>query len=90
MSPLDDGFRRRTAKVFEDWHDAIAVALRQGQKLGLVRSDVDAGETATFPIGAYEGIIIFSKEFSRCTGAASRAKKRDPSFGVVSRETRRD
>ena len=30
MSPLDEGFRRRTAKIFKDWHDAIAVALRHG------------------------------------------------------------
>lgn len=62
MSPVDEGFRRRTAKLFKDWHDAIAVALRQGQKLGLVRSDVDAGETATFLIAAYEGVISLAKE----------------------------
>ena len=61
MSPLNEGFRRRTAKLFKDWHDAIAVALRQGQKLGLVRSDVDAGETATFLIAAYEGFISLAK-----------------------------
>ena len=30
MSPLDAGFRKRTAKVFKDWHDAITVALQQG------------------------------------------------------------
>ena len=61
MSPLDEGFRRRTAKLFKDWHDAIAGALRQGQKLGLVRSDVDAGEAATFLIAAYEGVISLAK-----------------------------
>ena len=61
MSPLDEGFRRRTAKIFKDWHDAIAVALRHGQKRGLVRSDVDAGETATFLIAAYEGLISLVK-----------------------------
>ena len=61
MAPLDEGFRRRTAKIFKDWHDAIAVALRQGQKLGLVRSDVDADETATFLIAAYEGVISLTK-----------------------------
>lgn len=42
MSPLDEGFRRRTGNLFKDWHDTIALALRRGQKLGLVRSDVDA------------------------------------------------
>ncbi|MGB6027340.1 MAG: TetR family transcriptional regulator [Candidatus Sulfotelmatobacter sp.] len=33
-SGLNEGFRRRTAKVFKDWHDAIAKALREGQKRG--------------------------------------------------------
>jgi len=61
MSPLDEGFRKRTAKLFRDWHDAIAGALRQGQKLGLVRSDVDAGETAMFLIAAYEGFLSLAK-----------------------------
>jgi len=61
MSPLDEGFRRRTAKIFKDWHDAIAVALRQGQKLGQVRRDVDADETATFLIAAYEGLTSLAK-----------------------------
>ena len=61
MSPLDEGFRRRTAKIFEDWSDAIAAALKQGQKLGLVRRDVDTGETATFLIAAYEGFTSLAK-----------------------------
>ena len=61
MSPLDAGFRRRTAKVFRDWHDAIAVALREGQKRGVVRSDINADETATFLIAAYEGYVSLAK-----------------------------
>jgi TetR/AcrR family transcriptional regulator, transcriptional repressor for nem operon len=44
MSGLDEGFRRRTAKLFKDWHDAIAKALREGQKRGVVRNDIDANE----------------------------------------------
>ncbi len=61
MSPLDAGFRKRTAKVFGDWHDAIAVALRGGQKRGVVRRDVDANETATFLIAVYEGYVSLTK-----------------------------
>jgi TetR/AcrR family transcriptional regulator, transcriptional repressor for nem operon len=61
MSSLDAGFRKRTAKVFRDWRDAIAVALREGQKRGVVRSDVNANETATFLIAAYEGYISLTK-----------------------------
>jgi AcrR family transcriptional regulator len=46
MSPLDEGFRRRTGGLFKNWHDAIALALRRGQKLG---------------IAAYEGFISLVK-----------------------------
>ena len=33
MSGIDAGFRRRTAKVFKDWHDAIAKGLRRSRAL---------------------------------------------------------
>jgi TetR/AcrR family transcriptional repressor of nem operon len=61
MSGIDEGFRRRTAKLFGDWHDAIAEALREGQKRGVVRSDINANETATFLIAAYEGYVVLTK-----------------------------
>lgn len=61
MSGLDEGFRRRTAKVFKDWHEAIAKALREGQKRGVVRNDINANETATFQIAAYEGYVALGK-----------------------------
>src|SRR5580658_3966084 len=61
MSGLDEGFRRRTAKVYKHWHDAMAEALREGQKRGVVRSDINANETATFVIAAWEGYIVLGK-----------------------------
>jgi AcrR family transcriptional regulator len=61
MSPLDEGFRKRLAKVFKLWHDAIADALLDGQKRGLVRRDLEAAETATFLIAVYEGYISLAK-----------------------------
>jgi TetR/AcrR family transcriptional regulator, transcriptional repressor for nem operon len=61
MSGLDEGFRRRTAKVYKDWHDAMADALREGQKRGVVRSDINANETATFLIAAWEGYVVLGK-----------------------------
>jgi TetR/AcrR family transcriptional repressor of nem operon len=61
MSGLDEGFRRRTAKVYKDWHHAMAEALRQGQKSRVVRSDIDANETATFLIAAWEGYVVLGK-----------------------------
>jgi TetR/AcrR family transcriptional repressor of nem operon len=61
MSGLDEGFRRRTAKLFKNWHDAIAEALREGQKRRVVRNDIDANETATFLIATYEGYVVLTK-----------------------------
>ena len=61
MSPLDEGFRKRLAKIFSEWHDGIAAALRKGQKRGVVRSDVDPDETATFLIAANEGCWSLAK-----------------------------
>jgi TetR/AcrR family transcriptional repressor of nem operon len=61
MSGLDEGFRRRTAKLYKDWHDSMAEALRKGQKRRVVRSDINANETATFLIAAWEGYVVLGK-----------------------------
>jgi TetR/AcrR family transcriptional repressor of nem operon len=61
MSGIDEGFRKRTAKLFKDWHDAMAGALRAGQRRGVVRNDVNANETATFLIATYEGYVVLTK-----------------------------
>ncbi len=61
MSGLDEGFRRKTARIFKDWHDAMAEALREGQKRGVVRSDLNADETATFLLAAWEGYAALGK-----------------------------
>ena len=61
MSPLDEGFRRRTAKVFNDWQRAVAAALRGGKLRGMVRKEVNPDEAATFLIAAYEGYISLAK-----------------------------
>jgi TetR/AcrR family transcriptional regulator, transcriptional repressor for nem operon len=61
MSGLDEGFRRRTASVYKDWHDGMAEALREGQKRRVVRSDINANETATFLLAAWEGYAVLAK-----------------------------
>lgn len=61
MSPIDEGFRKRTARVFRNWHGAIAAALREGQKRKLVRNAVDPDEAATFLIAVYEGYLSLAK-----------------------------
>ena len=61
MSPLDEGFRKRLAKVFDEWHDGMASALRDGQNRRLVRRDINPDETATFLIAGFEGCLSLGK-----------------------------
>ncbi len=61
MSPLDEGFRRRLAKIFDDFRGAVAHALRDGQKRGVVKRDFDPEETALFVVATYEGYMSIAK-----------------------------
>jgi hypothetical protein len=61
MSSLHEGFRKRIAKGFGIWHDAIANGLRAGQKAKQVRHNIDPEETATFIMAVYEGYVSLSK-----------------------------
>jgi TetR/AcrR family transcriptional regulator, transcriptional repressor for nem operon len=75
MSGIDEGFRRRTARIYKDWHDTMAEALRKGQERGLVRGDIDANETARFLIAAWEGYAVLGKNSQdpRITESGQRA-----------------
>lgn len=75
MSPLDEGFRRRLKRVFELWQEGIAVALRDGQKRGVVRGGVDPNEAATFLVATYEGYISLAKN-AQDAGVLQSGKRR--------------
>jgi len=61
MSPLDERFRKRLAKVFDEWQEGTAAALRRGQSEGTVRRDLNPDETASFLIAMYEGYVLLAK-----------------------------
>jgi TetR/AcrR family transcriptional regulator, transcriptional repressor for nem operon len=61
MSPLDEQFRKRLEKIFRDWQDGIAMALRRGQSQRTVRRDLVPEETAGFLIAMYEGYTLLAK-----------------------------
>lgn len=61
MSPLDERFRRRVARTFGTWTDAVAQALRRGQVEGTVRRRVDARKAAGFIVAAIEGSFGLAK-----------------------------
>jgi hypothetical protein len=61
MSPLDEGFRKRLAKILTDWRGTMADAFRRGQAEGTVKKNVDPEDEATFVIAIYEGYISLAK-----------------------------
>jgi TetR/AcrR family transcriptional repressor of nem operon len=61
MSPLDAGFRKRLATIFDAWRKAIASVLREGQAHGSVRRDIDAADAAGLLIAMVEGYASLAK-----------------------------
>jgi AcrR family transcriptional regulator len=61
MSPLDAGFRKRLAIIFDAWRKAIASALRGGQTHGRVRRDVEPADAAGLLIAMVEGYGSLAK-----------------------------
>ena len=61
MSPLDERFRKRLERIFCEWQEGIAMALRRGQSQGTVRRDLRPEETAGFLIAMYEGYTLLVK-----------------------------
>lgn len=61
MSPLDENFRKRLERIFREWQEGIAMALRRGQSQGMVRRDLIPRETAGFLIAMYEGYTLLAK-----------------------------
>jgi len=61
MSPLDTGFRKRLAIIFDAWREAVASVLREGQAHGRVRRDVEPANAAGLLIALVEGYASLAK-----------------------------
>jgi AcrR family transcriptional regulator len=61
MSPLDAGFRKRLAIIFDAWREAVASVLREGQTHGRVRRDVEPDDAAGLLIAMVEGYASLAK-----------------------------
>ena len=53
--------RETLATAFRQWRDRVAEVLRQSQRLGLARGDLDAGDLADLLTEAWEGAVIRMK-----------------------------
>src|ERR1700729_1151962 len=61
MSPLDAGFRKRLAIIFDAWREAVASVLRKGQIHGSVGRDVEPADAAGLLIAMVEGYASLAK-----------------------------
>lgn len=61
MSAQDEEFRLRVAQIYEGWRKGITEALRQGQKSGEVKLEIDALGTATFVVASMAGMRGMAK-----------------------------
>ena len=68
MSPLDAGFRKRMATIFDAWREAVASVLREGQIHGSVRRDVEPAERRWLTDRDGRRLWIAGKE---CSGSES-------------------
>jgi len=69
MAPLDEEIRNRCNRIFSRWQAGIAGVLLDGVAAGVVRSDVDAENTAMFIVASIEGAISMGKQtqsLARC------------------------
>jgi len=53
--------RERLLAVLNQWGEQIASAIADGQRDGTIRTDLKAGELATFLVDAYEGALLRSR-----------------------------
>jgi TetR/AcrR family transcriptional regulator, transcriptional repressor for nem operon len=56
MSPLDQGFRKRVARIYDDWRQSIARALENGIEHGTVRKDVSPLVVAALLVATFAGM----------------------------------
>ena len=61
MSTLDEGFHCRLQAVIANIVATTANALLQGQKKGIVRSDINPQKVAMFILSSYQGIMGMAK-----------------------------
>jgi AcrR family transcriptional regulator len=75
MSPLEAGFRKRLAAIFDAWREAVASALREGQAHGSVRRDVEPTDAAGLLIAMVEGYASLAKNAQDPKSNESRDQK---------------
>ena len=61
MSALDEGFRKRIERMYEEWRGAFAAALVRGIQARKVKKSISPDNIAIFVVAAHTGIIGAAK-----------------------------
>lgn len=61
MSAIDSGFRERLQKIMMTIHQNVSEALKQGQKNGFVRKNINTEQVTLFLLSSYQGIMGTAK-----------------------------
>lgn len=61
MSPVDENFRERIEALYSEWRTGLENALKRGQKLKQVKTEIDCEATAIMLIASLEGCLSAAK-----------------------------
>ena len=61
MAPIDEGFRTRLIKIYDQWHQSIADGFQRALEKGQIREDVDPVTAAVTIVATMEGAIHAAK-----------------------------
>lgn len=61
MAPIDEGFRNRLCRIYDQWHESIAHILHRAQDGGFIRTDVDPEIAAVTIVATMEGALNAAK-----------------------------
>ena len=61
LSAVDEDFAKAISAIYENWQDALIIALQKAKKLGEIADDVDEYSVSIFLISSIEGSIASAK-----------------------------
>lgn len=61
LSGVDDDFAKAISAIYENWQDALIIALQKAKNLGEIKDDVDEYNISIFLISSIEGSIASAK-----------------------------
>lgn len=65
MADVDETFRKRLARFFEEWQTMLEGVLRRGVEAGVYRNTMDPQNLAEFIVSSIEGAILMAKTTRR-------------------------